>query len=131
MSKKAAFLFIGGLILAIIVLTVISLIFWGPKKEHAYLSLTTEGFGEDRDVTDALLVVDPGDTLVNVMSLKYKKYYEQFGKPLVRQNEFVEFLGCKKDGSHKIRVYIDDVLTLDISQAYLGTGSRIRIVYTE
>ena len=131
MSKKAAFLFIGGLILAIIVVSVVSMIFWGPKKEHAYIYVTTDGFGEDRDVTDKLLTVDPGDTLVDVMSLKYKQYYEAFDKPLVRQNEFVEFLGRKKENNMKIRVYIDDVQTLDISQAYLGTGSKIKFVYTK
>ncbi len=131
MSKKAAFLFIGGLILAIIVISVVSMIFWGPKKERAYIYVTTEGFGEDKDVTDRLLTIDPGDTLVDVMSLKYKEYYEKFERPLVRQNEFVEFLGRKKENNMKIRVYIDDVLTLDISQAYLGTGSRIKFVYTK
>lgn len=129
MSKKAAFMLIGGILLAIIAVSVVSMIFWGPKEEKAYVYVTTEGFGEDRDVTDKLLTVSPGDTLNDVMSLKYKTYYEYFGQPLVRQNEFVEFLGCKKENGKTIRVYIDDVLTLDISQAYLGTGSKIKFVY--
>ncbi len=129
MSKKAAFMLIGGILLAIIAVSVVSMIFWGPKEEKAYVYVTTEGFGEDRDVTDKLLTVSPGDTLSDVMSLKYKTYYEYFGQPLVRQNEFVEFFGCKKENGKTIRVYIDDVLTLDISQAYLGTGSKIKFVY--
>ena len=129
MSKKAAFMLIGGILLAIIAVSVVSMIFWGPKEEKAYVYVTTEGFGEDRDVTDKLLTVSPGDTLNDVMSLKYKTYYEYFGQPLVRQNEFVEFFGCKKENGKTIRVYIDDVLTLDISQAYLGTGSKIKFVY--
>lgn len=129
MSKKAAFMLIGGILLAIIAVSVVSMIFWGPKEEKAYIYVTTEGFGEDRDVTDKLLTVSPGDTLSDVMSLKYKTYYEYFDQPLVRQNEFVDFFGCKKENGKTIRVYIDDVLTLDISQAYLGTGSKIKFVY--
>lgn len=131
MSKKAAFFFIGGIVLAIIAVTVVSLIFWGPKKEVAYVYVTTEGFGEDVDVTDKLLTVKPGDSISEVFSLSYKDYYEFFGQPLVRKNEFVDFFGKKKEGNYKIRVYIDDVLTLDISQAYLGTGSKIKIVYAK
>ena len=131
MSKKAAFIFIGGIVLAIAIVTTVSMIFWGPKEEKAYVYVTTEGFGEDKDVTDKLLTITPGDSLVDVMSLKYKTYYEYFEQPLVRQNEFVEFFGCKKENNMKIRVYIDDVLTLDISQAYLGTGSKIKFVYTK
>ena len=131
MSKKAAFLLIGSIILAIALISVISIIFWGPEPEVAYVTVTTEGFGEGKDVTEKLISVDPGDSVAEVFSLKYKEYYEFFEKPLVRANEFVDFLGKKKQGSAKIRVYIDGVLTLDIGQAYLGTGSNLKIVYTE
>ena len=131
MSKKAAFLLIGGILLAIALISVISIIFWGPKEEVAYVYVTTEGFGEDKDVEQKLLSVTPGDSIADVFSLKYEEYYQFFEKPLVKANEFIDFFGKKKQGNAKIRVYIDGVLTLDIEQAYLGTGSNIKIVYTE
>jgi len=131
MSKKAAFLFIGGILLAIVAISIVSIVFWGPKPEVAYIYVTTEGFGEDKDVEQKLLTVTPGDTIADVFSLKYEEYYEFFDKPLVRANEFVDFFGKKKTGNAKIRVYIDGVLTLDIGQAYLGTDSNIKIVYQD
>ncbi|MBR5782733.1 MAG: hypothetical protein IKY33_00740 [Clostridia bacterium] len=131
MSKKAAFIFIGGILLAIAVISIVSIIVWGPKPEVAYVYVTTEGFGEDKDVEQKLLTITPGDPISDVFSLKYKEYYEFFEKPLVSANEFIDFLGKKKTASAKIRVYIDGVLTLDIEQAYLGTGSNIKIVYQE
>lgn len=130
MSKKAAFLFIGGIVLAVVLISVVSIIFWGPKPEVAYVYVTTQGFGEEKDVKQKLLTVTPGDSVAEVFSLKYEEYYHFFEKPLVRSNEFVDFLGKKKGANAKIRVYIDNVLTLDIEQAYLGTDSNIRIVYT-
>lgn len=129
MSKKAAFLIIGAIVLAIVVVSVIGIVFFGPKPERAYVYVTTEGFGEDKDVTEKLLTITPGDTIAEVFSLKYKEYYEFFEKPLVRANEFVDFFGKQKGNGAKIRVYIDGVLTLDIEQAYLGTDSNIKIVY--
>lgn len=129
MSKKAAFLIIAGIILAIALISIISVIFWGPQPERAYIYVTTEGFGEEKDVTEKLLTITPGDSVAEVFSLKYKEYYEFFEKPLVRANEFVDFFGKQKGNGAKIRVYIDDVLTLDIEQAYLGTDSNIKIVY--
>ena len=131
MSKKAAFLFIGGILLAIVVVSIVSIIFWGPKEEVAYIYVTTQGFGEDKDVKQKLLTITPGDSIADVFSMKYEEYYEFFDKPLVRANEFIDFFGKKKTGGAKIRVYIDDVLTLDIEQAYLGTDSNIKIVYQE
>ena len=127
MSKKAAFLFIAAIIAAIVVISVVSVIFWGPKPERAYVYVTTEGF--ENDVTEKLLSITPGDSVAEVFSLKYKEYYEFFEKPLVRANEFVDFFGKQKGNGAKIRVYIDGVLTLDIEQAYLGTDSNIKIVY--
>ncbi len=129
MSKKAAFLFIAAIILAIAVVSVVSVLVWGPEPERAYVNVTTEGFGEDKDVEKKLLTITPGDSIADVFSLNYKEYYEFFEKPLVSGNEFVDFLGKKKGNGYKIRVYVDDVLTLDIQQAYLGTGSNIKIVY--
>ncbi len=131
MSKKAAFLLIAGIILAIAVVSVVSIIFWGPEKEVAYVYVTTEGFGEDKDVERKLLSITPGESVADVFSLKYEEYYKFFEKPLVNANEFIDFFGKKKTGTAKIRVYIDGVLTLDIEQAYLGTDSNITIVYTE
>lgn len=131
MSKKAAFMLIGGIVLAIILVSIVSVIFWGEKPEVAYVYVTTQGFGENKDVERKLLTVTPGDSVQDVFGLKYKEYYEFFEKPLVRQNEFVDFYGKKKVGNSKIRVYINDVLTLDLAQAYLGTDSNVRIVYSE
>ncbi len=131
MSKRAAFFFIGAIVLAIAAISVVSIIFWGPKEEVAYVYVTTQGFGEDKDVDRKLLTVTPGDSVAEVFGLKYEEYYRFFEKPLVRHNEFVDFFGKKKQGNSKIRVYIDEVLTLDIEQAYLGTDCNIRIVYTE
>lgn len=129
MSKKAAFIFIAAIILAIAVVSIVSVIFWGPEPERAYVNVTTVGFGEGKDVEKKLLTITPGDSVADVFGLKYKEYYEFFEKPLVSGNEFVDFLGKRKGNGAKIRVYIDDVLTLDIVQAYLGTGSNIKIVY--
>ncbi len=131
MSKKAAFILIGGILLAIALVSVISIILWGPEPEVAYVTVSTEGFGEDKDIEEKLLTITPGDSITDVFSLKYEEYYRFFGKPLVKANEFIDFLGKKKTGNAKIRVYIDGVLTLDIEQAYLGTGSNIKVVYTE
>ncbi len=122
-------MFIAAIVLAIVVISVVSIIFWGPEPERAYVYVTTEGFGEEKDVTEKLLTITPGDSVAEVFSLKYKEYYEFFEKPLVSANEFVDFFGKKKGDGAKIRVYIDGVLTLDIEQAYLGTDSNIKIVY--
>lgn len=129
MSKKTAFLLIGGILLAIALISVVSFIFFGEKPEVANVYVTTEGFGEGKDVEGKLLSVTPGDSIQDVFGLRYKEYYEYFGKPLIRQNEFVDFFGKKKQGTANIRVYINDVLTLDLAQAYLGDGANIRIVY--
>ncbi len=131
MSKKAAFLLIGGILLAIALVSVISILFWGPEPEVAYVTVSTEGFGEDKDIKEKLLTIEPGESVADVFSLKYEEYYQFFEKPLVKANEFIDFLGKKKEGNAKIRVYLDGVLTLDIEQAYLGTGKNIKIVYTE
>ena len=129
MSKKAAVLFLAAIVLAITVISIVSIIFWGPEPERAYIYVTTEGFGEEKDVEKKLLTITPGDTVAEVFSLEYKEYYEFFEKPLVRGNEFVDFFGKQKGNGAKIRVYIDNVLTMDIEQAYLGTNSNIKIVY--
>lgn len=129
MSKKAAFLFIGAIVLAIVVISVVSIIFWGPKPERAYVYVTTEGFGEDKDVENKLLIITPGDSVADVLSMKYEEYYEFFEKPLIHSNEIVDFLGKQKGNGGKIRVYIDDVLTMDITQAYLGNDAHIKVVY--
>lgn len=131
MSKKAAFWLIVGIVVAIAAVSIVSVIFWGPEEEVAYIYVTTEGFGQDKDVSGKLLTVTPGESIADIFSLKYQEYYEYFGKPLVRNNEFVEFLGVQKKGSAKIRVYVDDVLTLDIEQAFLGTDCNVKIVYQE
>ena len=129
MSKKVALLLIAGIVLAIALISLVSITFWGPEPERSYIYVTTEGFGEDNDVTDKLLVIDPGDTMAEIFSMKYKEYYEFFEKPLVRANEFVDFFGKQKGNGAKIRVYINNVLTLDIEQAYLGDGADVRIEY--
>lgn len=131
MNKKTAFLLIGGILLAIIVISVISFIFFGEKREVANIYISTEGFGEDKDVDGKLFAITPGDSIQDVFGLKYKEIYEFFGKPLIRQNEFIDFLGKKKVGTANIRVYINDELTLDLAQAYLGDGAQIHVVYNE
>lgn len=128
MSKKAAFLFIAAIVLAIVVISVVSIVFWGPQPERAYVYVTTEGFGA-ADVENKMLIITPGDSVADVFGMKYEEYYEFFGKPLIRNNEIVDFLGKKKGNGGKIRVYIDDVLTMDITQAYLGNDAHIKVVY--
>lgn len=130
LSKGAAFAIIGAILVAIIILSVVSVSFFGEDAQNkATIFVSTEGF--DQNVTNRSLTVTSGDSVKEIFSLKYKKYYEQFGRPLVSGNEFVDFLGQKKNGSKRIIMYFNGEQTLDVSQCFVAEGAQIVIKYVD
>ena len=131
MSKKAAFLLIGSIIFAIALISVVSIIFWGPEREVAYVTVTTEGFGEGKDVTEKLISVDPGDSVAEVFSLKYKEYYEFFeNSMLIGVPDFVP--KAATDGDVTVLPAAFGLLNaslLNVSKVKTGYVTCARLVY--
>ena len=131
MSKKTVWILVISIVVAVALIS-IPIIYLSTQPETAYIYITTEGFG-DKDITEErVLKVEPGDSLVDIFCTKYTDIYEDFEKPLVIRNEFVDFLGKKTTGTNDtIRVYVDGDLKQDVEQEYLYSDQRVHIVYNQ
>lgn len=99
-----------------------------PQTETATVLVTIKGFGE-KDFTNKQIKIEQGDTVENVFSLKYEDIYNDFGQPLIRNNEFYSFMGEKKTAGKSFHVTIDGKFDTNLSQAYLNNGQILVISY--
>ena len=131
MSKKTVWMLALAIVVAVAAIS-IPIIYTSLQPEKAYIYITTEGFGDKEITEERVLTIEPGDSLVDVFCTKYKDIYEDFDKPLVIRNEFVDFLGKKTTGTNDtIRVYVDGDLKQDVEQEYLYSDQRVHIVYNQ
>ncbi len=131
MSKKTVWILVIAIVLAVTAISV-PIIYKSLQPEQAYIYVTTEGFGDKDIIEERVLKIEPGDSLVDIFCTKYQDIYNDFEKPLVIRNEFVDFLGKKTMGTNDtIRVYVDGELKQDVEQEYLYSDQRVHFVYNQ
>jgi hypothetical protein len=99
-----------------------------PETETATVFVTVKGLG-DKDFENRRINVEEGESVANAFSLKYEEIYNDFGKPLIRYNEFYSFLGVKKTAEKSFHVTIDGRFDSNLDQAYLYHGQKLEISY--
>ena len=128
-GKRLPILVVTAIVL--IVAATLTILHFSNKEEVELVSvyLTVEGLGEELDFEKRVLKIEDGATVKEIFSLKeYPEYYEAFGRPHVRYNEFQSFMGVQK-GDKSFHVMINGVHDTNLDQAYVNAGSTILIKY--
>lgn len=132
MSKKALIIFISVLVGLIVIVSVLSIYFFGEPKfspqDDIHIFVTTIGFG-DKDAQHQQLDVLSSDSIKEIFSKKYPDIYESFGKPLVLSSGFESFNGIKCEPDKYFKVSVNGVFVMDIAQEYVKSGDLITIEY--
>lgn len=130
-GRRLTYIILAVILVAVIVVCSVSVYIYNlsnkastPEIVEAYVTIT--GFGEN-DVTNYPILIEDGDTVENIFSLKYEDIYNKFGKPLVYKNEFTSFMGEQKGGGKTFHVRIDGVFDTNLSQAYVYSGQTVYI----
>ena len=135
-KKLSDWIFVGGrlplIIAAFVVIAVtvtVSVVVTLNKTDSANATVYVVVTGlEDKDIERRINIQD-GDSVMDVFSLKYEDIYNDFGKPLIRYNEFYSFMGVKKTADKAFHVKIDGKFDSNLEYAYLYDGQTLTISY--
>lgn len=137
-AKHWALATILFLIVAITATTIICWNAFGKEKvEKISVFVTVSGLGEGKDMVNREYIVDDGEIVSEMFSVKYPEIYRDFETPLVANNTFRSLLGVSPSGSKRFYVTIGSTIdaqstTTDannLTQSYVYNGCELIINY--
>ncbi|MBQ7096430.1 MAG: hypothetical protein IJN80_08310 [Clostridia bacterium] len=118
------------LVIAISLVSFLCWQFFGRERAAIVpVYVTVTGLPEGKNMESRELMIEDGDTVSEIFSLKYEEIYEQFQQPLIANNAFRSFMGVSPSGGKRFYVRIDGTYTNNLTQAYSRNGAVIEIEY--
>lgn len=120
-------------IFLVVAITATTIICWNAfgkdQKELVPIYVTVKGLGEGKDMENRKVMVPDGAAIADIFSLENPEIYEDFGRPLVSNNEFRSFMGVKTTASKRFYVTINGTYDNILPMAYIWEGAVVVIEY--
>jgi len=124
---------ISTAIFLVVTITVTTIICWNAfgedQKELVPIYVTVKGLGQGKDMENRKIMVPDGAAIADIFSLENPEIYEEFGRPLVSNNEFRSFMGVKTTASKRFYVTINGTYDNVLPMAYIWEGAVVVIEY--
>ncbi len=117
----------------IVAITATTIVCWNvfgkEQKAMVPIYVTVKGLGEGKDMENRKLMVPEGSAIADIFSLENPEIYEDFGRPLVSNNEFRSFMGVRSTVSKRFYVTINGTYDNILPMAYIWEGAVVVIEY--